>query len=145
MQATLFFDGACRGNPGGLSAGAAVIQFHKPDGELASTLTVHGEVFRGTNNEAEYQGLLVGLQELRRLPIPVREVRIFGDSKLVVSHVRGDWRVKSAHLSRLHRQVKSLLLKFDSWEISWVPREQNTLADRASNEAIDNPHRKVSA
>lgn len=135
----MHFDGACRGNPGGKSAGAAVLFFHDPDGRLASTLTAHGKVFHGTNNEAEWQGLLAGLHQA--LKVGVKHLTIRGDSKLVVEQVRGNWRVKTEHLKPLHGEAMALLENFDSWQISWVPREHNSIADRASNEAIDHPRR----
>lgn len=141
MRAILHFDGACRGNPGGLSAGGAVISFpYGPDGpDTASRLTVLGAVFQGTNNEAEYHGLLAGLHEA--LEVRVRHLEIFGDSMLVVRQVKGEWRVNKAHLRPLCAEAMTLLKNFDSWTIAWVPREQNREADRASNQAIDSPRK----
>lgn len=151
MRATLHFDGACRGNPGGKSAGAAVLSGMRFEDQAADSLAyamgkvppkpvvVRGPVFHGTNNEAEFQGLLVGLHEA--LIIGVQHLEIRGDSKLVVETIAGRWRCKAPHLKPLHAEALALLDQFRSWKISWVPREQNKEADRASNEAIDNPRK----
>lgn len=161
MKATLHFDGACRGNPGGRSAGAAVLKFvirasdnperidfpngvglmvYDKDGTTfvraeSKPIVVLGPVFNGTNNEAEWHGLLAGLHEA--LKLNVDDLTIYGDSKLVVEQVAGRWRVKKPHLKPLHGEAKALLANFDRWSIKWIPREHNTEADRESNHALD--------
>jgi len=158
MKALLHFDGACRGNPGGLSAGAAVLTVQIPEirqpiqvgpqreivgvnVQRAATekITVHGPVFHGTNNEAEWQGLLAGLHEAAILG--VQDLEIYGDSKLVIMQVTNQWRVKTPHLQPLHAEARTLLQTFKRWSATWIPREENSEADRASNEAIDNPRK----
>lgn len=141
MRVKIFFDGAARNNPRGPSAGAAVLVW-APDPSknyAGATLTVHGQVFEGTNNVAEWTGLILGLQEAVRLG--VRDVDIYGDSKLVVLQARGEWRVKKPHLMPLYETAKALLDRLGTYSLNWIPREENTLADRASNEAIDNPRK----
>jgi len=132
------FDGACReGNPG-RAAGGAVIQFpplNPNHPEWSRPLILFGEPFRGTNNEAEYRGLLLGLHAA--LKHGVRHLAIRGDSKLVVMQVRGEWACRKDHLNLLLAEALLLLKNFDSWTIAWVPREQNKAADAAANQALD--------
>jgi ribonuclease HI len=123
-------DGASRGNPG--PAGAGII-LHDPQGRLrVNTGRYLGET---TNNVAEYQALLLGLAEARK--IEVQNLRIFADSELMVKQLTGRDRVKSPHLIPLWRQALNALEQFETWTIAHVPREENHLADAAANRAID--------
>ena len=84
---------------------------------------------------AEYQALLLGLEEARKLE--VQKLRIFADSELMVKQLTGRYRVKSPHLILLWREALNVLNQFESWAIAHVPREENHLADDAANRAID--------
>jgi ribonuclease HI len=123
-------DGGSRGNPG--PAGIGVVITDPEGGEVARANDYIGE---GTNNEAEYHALLLGVNRARGLG--AREVEIVNDSQLVERQVRGQYRVKKAELRVLRDQVIEALEGFDRWSIRSVPREQNELADLLVNEAID--------
>ena len=126
----LHCDGASRGNPG--PAGAGMVLFD-PQGRLQARKGRYlGET---TNNVAEYQALLLGLEEAQRLG--VKQLRVLADSELMVKQLTGRYRVKSPHLIPLWRQAINALKKFDAWAIAHVPREENHLADEAANRAID--------
>ena len=126
----LHCDGASRGNPG--PAGAGMVLFD-PQGRLQARKGRYlGET---TNNVAEYQALLLGLEEAQRLG--VKQLRVLADSELMVKQLTGRYRVKSPHLIPLWRQAVNALKKFDAWAIAHVPREENHLADEAANRAID--------
>jgi ribonuclease HI len=123
-------DGASRGNPG--PAGAGMVLFD-PQGRLQVNKGRYlGET---TNNVAEYQALLLGLEEARRLE--VKKLRVLADSELMVKQLNGRYRVKAPHLIPLWRAAVNALKKFDAWAIAHVPREENHLADEAANRAID--------
>jgi ribonuclease HI len=123
-------DGGSRGNPG--PAGIGVVITDPGAGELARANDYIGEA---TNNEAEYEALLLGLDRARALGS--REVEIVNDSQLVERQVRGEYRVKKAELRVLRERVIEALKAFDRWSIRSVPREENELADFLVNEAID--------
>ena len=126
----LHCDGASRGNPG--PSGAGMVLFD-PQGRLqASKGRYLGET---TNNVAEYQALLLGLEEAHRLG--VKQLRVLADSELMVKQLTGRYRVKSPHLIPLWREAVNALKKFEAWAIAHVPREENHLADEAANRAID--------
>jgi ribonuclease HI len=126
----LFCDGASRGNPGPAGAGAALFD---PRGEVKAQLARYlGET---TNNVAEYQALILGLQEAARLR--ARKLQVFADSELLVRQLNGQYRVKSPHLLPLWRLVKDELQNFATYTISHVPRAENRLADELANQAID--------
>jgi ribonuclease HI len=123
-------DGGSRGNPG--PAGIGVVITDPEAGEVARANDYIGEA---TNNEAEYEALLLGLDRARALGS--REVEIVNDSQLVERQVRGEYRVKKAELRVLRERVIEALKAFDHWSIRSVPREENELADFLVNEAID--------
>jgi ribonuclease HI len=126
----VFCDGAARNNPGPAGAGAVV---RTTDGRIVARL---GK-FLGvqTNNVAEYEGLILGVSKAAELG--AREVHVFADSLLVISQLRGEWKVKHPGLRPLYDRAKVLLGKFDRVKLAHVPREQNGDADEMSNRAID--------
>ena len=88
-----------------------------------------------TNNVAEYQALIAGLEAARAFPSRVVHVR--ADSMLVIEQLAGKWQVKQPHLRRLHSRALGLLEEYEEVELAHVPREQNTEADALVNAALD--------
>ena len=127
---SLFTDGACRGNPGNGGAGAVLVG---ENGEMVST----AKRFLGhcTNNIAEYQALILGLEEA--LGRGTTAISIYLDSELIVRQIQGVYRVKNPTLKPLMADVRALLDRFDTWQIAHVPRTENAVADKLANEAID--------
>lgn len=125
----LYCDGASRGNPGESGAGAFVVH---GDGKEEGLRRYLGPM---TNNQAEYQALLLGLEHLRSLKAKVIEVR--ADSELMIRQLNGQYRVKNKGLIPLFAQAKHLLAQFTHVTLRHVPREENKRADRLANEAID--------
>lgn len=95
-----------------------------------------------TNNVAEYEGLLMGLEAL--LQLGKKSVRIQSDSQLLVRQLNGEYRVKDEKLKRLFQKAVTLLRQFEAYRILHVPRELNRLADRLANQGIDDAIRKSS-
>jgi ribonuclease HI len=126
----LFSDGAARGNPGPAGAGAVLTD---ADGNVIARLGRY--LGRQTNNVAEYQGLILGLEHARQLGF--REVEVRADSQLLVRQLKGEYAVRHAGLKPLHAEAVRLLRTFDRYEVRHVPREENALADEMSNRAID--------
>lgn len=125
----LFTDGASKGNPGPAGAGWVLINDQNSDSVKEGKY-----LGQATNNEAEYQALILGLQ--RALSRGVQEIRIHMDSELLVRQLNGHYRVKNPRLALFFHQVQDLLLKFSKYDIIHIPREQNREADRMANEAI---------
>ena len=126
----LYCDGASRGNPGPSGAGAII---YDPRGQVQTQVSLYlGET---TNNVAEYQALILGLNEAARLG--VRRLQIFADSQLLVRQLNGQYRVKAPHLLPFWRAAKDALQKFESYTLSHVPRAENRQADELANQAID--------
>ena len=137
MQAIVYTDGACRGNPGPSGVGVVV-----RDGDHQVVETFAGYVGVTTNNHAEYQALIKGMQ--MALALGCTEVSLRLDSQVVVCQVRGEYRVKDTRLQQMHAWATDLLDRFDHWEITHVQREMNAQADQLANDGIDN-HLKLGA
>ena len=126
----VYSDGASRGNPGPAGYGAWVL--NQDSGE---TTEVSGYLGVTTNNVAEYQGLLHGLQHALGHGAGTVEVR--ADSQLLIRQLEGRYQVRHPNLVPLYREAVSLLRRFDRWTAVHVPREQNREADRLANRGID--------
>ena len=129
-QVTVNVDGGARGNPGPAAIAAVV---RGPDGTI---LEEAGEAIgKATNNVAEYRALLLGIERAREHGAD--EVKLLGDSELVVRQVQGRYKVKDANLRTYHAQVREALRELSSWSIDHVRREHNADADRIVNEVLD--------
>ena len=83
--------------------------------------------FSATNNEAEYEALLMGMAMVQRMGGKL--VKVFSDSMLVVSQVRGEFEAKDERMQGYLSQVKCLQSEFDSFDLLHIPRNGNAHAD----------------
>jgi ribonuclease HI len=127
---TLNFDGCSKGNPG--LAGAGAVIYHD-DKEYWSDALFVGEMC--TNNQAEYAGLILGLQQAKILGI--KHLKILGDSLLVINQMKRVYNCKSINLLHLYEKAKELETYFDKIEYEHVFRNKNKRADQLSNIALD--------
>ena len=123
-------DGGSRGNPG--EAGFGIV-FRNSSGEVVRE--IQGYLGRGTNNLAEYHALIVALETAQEMGC--KRLQVYSDSQLVVSQIRGFYRVMTPHLVPLFDRVRGLIVGFSTFQITHIPREQNREADRLANAAID--------
>jgi len=128
---TLYFDGASRSNPGPASYGGVIYE------KGVERYTYKKYIGTTTNNVAEYQALLNGLLLAKEKGIIRLEV--YGDSKLVIEQVTGNWKVKSRLLIPIHREICALLVNnpFEQITFQHVYRNNNKRADELANEALD--------
>ncbi|QNG18463.1 bifunctional RNase H/acid phosphatase [Rhodococcus triatomae] len=124
-------DGGSRGNPGTAGYGAVVFDADR-DAVLAERREHLGIA---TNNVAEYRGLIAGLEAARELGAGEVDVRM--DSKLVIEQMAGRWKVKHPDMIPLQRRAAELARGFDEVRWTWIPRAENSHADRLANEAMD--------
>ncbi|XP_076890101.1 uncharacterized protein LOC143541049 [Bidens hawaiensis] len=87
--------------------------------------------FQATNNEAEYEALILGLQLSKDLEVKI--IHVFMDSLLLANHFNGSYAVRSEKLTEYMHIVKNLAEKSDSFIIEQVPREENAEADALAN------------
>ncbi|GGL06057.1 bifunctional RNase H/acid phosphatase [Nocardia jinanensis] len=124
-------DGGSRGNPGPAGYGAVVF-----DADRVGVLAERREALGvATNNVAEYRGLIAGLEAAAELGARVVTVRM--DSKLVVEQMSGRWKIKHAALIPLADRARRLAADFEQVTYRWIPRAENSHADRLANEAMD--------
>ena len=96
-------DGGSRGNPGIAAGGAVVLD---ESGAVLSEVGVYVGI--ASNNVAEYNGMIAGLQTaLERDPAASVHVRL--DSKLVVEQMTGRWKIKHPDMQLLARRASALI------------------------------------
>src|SRR3989339_1726799 len=125
----LYTDGGARGNPGPAAIGGVL--YHN-DKKIKTFSALIGKT---TNNQAEYQALIKGLE--LALKHGVRELDCFLDSELVVKQLNKEYKVKDKNLAKIFVQVWNLAIKFKKITFSHVRRELNKEADKLVNEALD--------
>lgn len=129
-EVIIYSDGGSRGNPG-LSAAAYVIE--QPGGEIVEK----AGHFLGitTSYQAEYRGLLLGLE--RALELGYRTIEYRLDSLMVVNQMKGIYAVKNRELWPINERIVDLVSQFDEVRFVHVRREFNTLADGEVNRILD--------
>jgi ribonuclease HI len=140
-QFIIYFDGASKGNPGHSGVGAIVFKKH----EIFTVLTKYIGI--ATNNVAEYTALKAILMKVQPVIVNKKEVEMLlrGDSELVVKQLRGFYRIKNVRLKGLCETVVKMLERYKSWNIEYIPREENKIADALATSALENALRALKA
>ena len=90
--------------------------------------------FLATNNEAEYEALLMGMMMVQKMG--GKAVKVFSDSKLVVGQVRGDLEARDPRMEEYLCHIRSIQAKFEVCDLSHIPRGGNTHADSLATLAM---------
>src|SRR3990167_6837107 len=125
-----FCDGGARGNPGPAAWGFVV----KSDRVIIKNDC--GYIGIATNNFAEYTALVKMLAWLAK-NFKGAPARIYLDSKLVVSQVIGEYKIKNSDIAKLVKQVREIEKGLGDIVYNHIPRERNTEADRLVNKALN--------
>lgn len=124
-------DGGSRGNPGHSGSGAVVMDM--ASGEILAEIGLYGGI--ASNNVAEYRAMIAGVRRALEID-PNAELHIRMDSKLVVEQMSGRWRIKHPDMAELAAEARELLtgtpVRFE-----WIPRLDNSRADKLANLAMD--------
>jgi len=129
-EVIIYVDGAARGNPG--PGGAGVVICDDRNNPVEEKFKFLGQV---TNNEAEYQALLFGLASADEMQ--AKKVTVKLDSELVYKQIIGEYRVRESRMKKLLQDVRNLLKKFLLVNFCHISREENRLADKFANRAIN--------
>ncbi len=127
---SLYFDGACTKNPGGIASFGFII-YCKQTNQLIHQDS--GEVCRNKQascNIAEWAALRNGLRYLEENNW-TGDLEIFGDSQLVIFQLNGKYKVKKDTLIPYWKECLGFLKKWQ-WSASWVPRDKNKECDALS-------------
>jgi ribonuclease HI len=117
----LFFDGSSCGKGGGVG-----ILLILPRGEMFEfAIPIQPTV---TNNQAEYEALLRGIQYLREAGAV--SVEVYGDSESVIKQLNGQYECKSDALRSYYEECREILKSFQLVILQHIPREHNEEANR---------------
>ena len=83
--------------------------------------------FSATNNETEYEALLMGMVMVQKMG--GRAVEMFSDSRLIVCQVKGELEAQDIRMQEYLGQVRHIQTKFESFDLSHIPRSGNTYVD----------------
>ncbi|XP_071704740.1 uncharacterized protein [Rutidosis leptorrhynchoides] len=108
-------------------AGAGLVLTNSSGEEHTYALRFNFDV---TNNEAEYEALLAGLNLARKMNIT--QLRAYVDSQLVANQFNGSFEAHELSMQKYLKLVKESAEKFEFFEFSQVLRSQNKKADALS-------------
>ena len=128
--ATVFVDGASRGNPGPAGVGYHIV------GENGQILKDGGEFIGfATSRVAEYYALKEGCEQA--IEMGLKSVRFVSDNLMMINQMNGVFQVKNRDLMPIFEDIQKLLEKFEAVAFVHIKRAQNMDADREANRAID--------
>ncbi|KAL2228349.1 UNVERIFIED_CONTAM: Gag-Pol polyprotein [Sesamum indicum] len=119
----LHVDGYSNANNGG-----AGILIQGPKGveiEVAVYLS-----FPVTNNEAEYEALILGLELAHEAG--AKDLEVFTDSQLIALQIEGTYETRERTMASYKEIVQRLMSKFEKCSVLQVPRTENDKADALS-------------
>jgi len=133
----IYTDGGARGNPGPAGVGAVITD--REGKVLKEESKFLGET---TNNFAEYEAVIVGLQALKKLfnkeKLKELELEVKLDSQLVAEQLSGRYQIKEETLFPQFIKVHNMQVKdFPKIKFIYIPREKNKEADGLANKAMD--------
>lgn len=141
MKIIINTDGGCRFNSKDEPAEAAAAFIART--EMGQYVGSQAELLVGTNNVAEYHGVLLAAKALpvlltQPLPGTPTSVEFRCDAMLIVKQMNRQWDIKDSGLLRLAEWCRGTLMAVGvPFTFTWVPREQNKDADHLCNLALD--------
>jgi ribonuclease HI len=120
----------CDGSRGAFGAGAATILVAPSKVKTCYAVKLD---FSCTNNVAEYEALLLGLQKLRAMGI--RRAILKTDSQVIAGHVDKSNKARDPKLERYLDAVRRLEASFEGFFVKNIPRGENGHADLLAKSA----------
>jgi|SRR3989344_3424253 len=137
----IYTDGGSRGNPGHSAVG--VVFCNEKEQEIKKFGEYLGDNL--TNNEAEYRAVIFALKKFKAVfgkkMAEVSEVEIKSDSELLVNQVNGKYKIEDEKMQKFFMEIWNLKIDFKSLKFKLVRRENNKVADKLVNEALDDQMR----
>jgi len=131
MKLNVYTDGGSRGNPWNAWLGVFITEaWWKPLEKRYKNLGIT------TNNVAEYTWALYGIR--RAIELWAQEIELFMDSKLVIEQLSWKWKIKDEKLKTIAIDIQGIISDASiRIQYTWIPREENKVADALSNKAMD--------
>lgn len=131
----IFFDGACAPiNPcGHMGIGCYIEEDNKRIFEYSGYVP---ESFDNSNNLAEYMALENALDFILENGMQNEKIQVYGDSMLVIKQMNNRWRIKGGRYYESAIRCKEKVENIKNIQFTWIPREQNFLADELSNKEL---------
>ena len=131
MRLKVYTDWGSRGNPGNSWLWVYII-----DEEGKELEKRYKNLWIKTNNEAEYLWAYFWIK--RAIELWALTIELYMDSKLVISQLNWEWKIKKEELRLINKDILTLVRESKVEMIyNWVRREDNKQADRLSNIAMD--------
>lgn len=131
MKLKVYTDWWSRGNPGNAGLGVYIVDEKGKEVEKR-----YKNLGTKTNNEAEYLWAYFWIK--RAIELWATVIELYMDSKLVISQLNWEWKIKKDELRVINEDIKKLLIESKvEMSYNWVRREDNKEADRLSNRAMD--------
>ena len=128
-----YFDGACEpnGDGGKMAYGGVIYRHEKKIHEISYLYNRKDNI--ASNNIAEYCGLIAVFKYLLQKHWQKEEIYIFGDSKMVINQMKGEWTTRHGKYLPYYEIAIKLLNEFSRFpHFEWIPKERNTEADLLS-------------
>lgn len=129
MKYHIYIDGASSGNPG--ESGAGIVIFDDMGNPVIKKGIYLGKM---TNNMAEYEALCHALQMADEMAF--NNIHVYTDSLLLANQIGGKYKVKNSTLKGYIKTAKGFIDNLIGFELTYIPREENGLADRLARDAI---------
>jgi len=135
MKIIIYCDGGSRGNPGPAAIGVILTE------EKGRVIKEYAEkIGRATNNEAEYESVIFGLQKAKLLfggrKIKTMGVEIKMDSEFVVKQLNGKYKILDRRIEQLFLKTWNLKVDFGEVKFIHISRNDNIEADKLVNYAL---------
>lgn len=133
----IYTDGGARGNPGPAAIAAILWASQAPNLNKEYSEAIGNT----TNNVAEYKAVIFALKKAKALlggeKAKQTELEIRSDSELLVSQVKGEYKIKDEELKPLFIEVWNKMQNFKKVVFKLIPRGENKEADKLVNRALN--------
>lgn len=135
MKIIIYTDGGSRGNPGLAAIGVILTN------EKGNMIKEYAEkIGRATNNEAEYEAVIFGLQKAKLIfggkKAKEMQIEMKMDSELVAKQLNGKYKILDRKIEQFFLKIWNLKIDFGEVKFTHIPREKNIEADKLVNKAL---------
>jgi len=135
MKIIIYTDGGSRGNPGLAAIGVILTN------EKGNMIKEYAEkIGRATNNEAEYEAVIFGLQKAKLIfggkKAKEMQIEMKMDSELVAKQLNGKYKILDRKIEQFFLKIWNLKIDFGEVKFTYISREKNIEADKLVNKAL---------